>query len=323
MRLLIRWVQHEAGLLPGDKGASLETIVLNLGTTRGQLTKLLSDDFSNWKTRDDRVATVATALKPILDRHEGKPDPVVMLMEAVYGPQTVPLDLEVVKSPQVLKHRALSDTDADKDFQRPLVGLSFLLRVANEPAPKPRPDDPHASTLGFSLGLLTVPLPSAQRGKRHPLFKLAQRSVDANNEVTIEGVIAQQPDRLVLEGIARVQSRAFLATLPIDPNSWPEFRTAPKSDPAIRAGVLHGVSTAGKAFVGPFRLIAVPDGVPPATRTSAEQRRFDDIYQQAKSLIGVRDLDGTLAALQSLGLRIDAAVLDALRDRALLLYRAG
>lgn len=309
LRLLIRWLQHEGEI--DSHRPSLEQIADLCGVGRDGLNRFLRRQLK----RDEdlnRAADYAAHLSGVLHSQPDIPAPVGDLLEAVYG-IALPGN-SVIDMPDVAAHRSLSQAEEGASPLDPLLGLHFLVRIANEAVPDPASDPADPRTMpGWSLGLLNLPPPQVQTGRHHPLFKLSQTGRNLH-DLDVEGVVLAKSDRIVLEGVSTGLRRRWVASLPVSTDGVAVYRAPGRFRPL--RGVMLGLSTSRAAFAGPFLLYPVPETVLPPGAKAPDRERFGEIHDAARRVLGVFDLEETLQRMAQCGVQADENDLVAMRRLA-------
>lgn len=317
-RLLIRWVQHEAGLTPGAGKATLGEIAKALSVSEGNLKKFLNRKMTSAESEARFFEKVAPDLYTVLKLHPDWPRGMLRLVEQVYGPQSERLEGQIVTLPEVVEHKSLCKQSATTAALDPVFGLSVLIRIANETVPRPTEEDPDASTPGWSLSLLTVPPRFIEQGTHHPLFKLRQRGTGPNAVVYFEGTVIGQNDYVIFKGVDTQLRKPFSMMLAYSSTDWERFRdpvpaggTAP-----FASGVMMGLSSSRMPFGGLCELFAIPDSVLTPDASKKARAAFNTLYQNAKDATGVRTLEETIEVLAGLGIPVAPETLIQMRERS-------
>lgn len=300
--LLIRWLEHNVPG-PGGKKRSIESIAKALYISRHVLNRFLSEKL-NRDEQAERARDYAKTLKPLLDQGRPFPRSILDLYATVYGDNET-LDQKgpdkPVERPEVLRHRSMVRVPKEHAPIEPLVGLSALVRTANEHVKDKDSEEPDAMLPGWSISILNVPPQQVQKGYNHPLFVLRQKGL-ARSDLTIEGVVLTLGDRLVFKGIDNIATRTFNATMPVGAD-WKEYRNSGEKAPIYGSGVMLGLSSERGVFAGLFDLFAIPRSTLPENHKPEDMDAFKDRYKKAVDKhAGVRDLKGTVAALEALGI---------------------
>ena len=302
--LLIRWLENNVPL-SNRKKRSISAIADTLGVSRHVLTRFLNRDL-NRDEEETRARQYAKKLKQVFDQGRPFPKPVLDLYESVYGQTDVhPPGDEAKDKPvqlrEVFIQKSMARIPQDPAPLDPLIGLSALVRNANEPMPAPEMG-PDASLPGWSVSILNVPPAHVQTGLNHPLFALRQKGKD-RAELTVEGIVITQEDRFVFQGIDTQSRRTFNATMTVG-EDWGDYRNFDLRRPIVRSGVMLGLSSSRRAFGGLFDLFAIPHTVVAEGASEADKLAFRDRYRaMVENNAGVRDLEGTVEALEALGIK--------------------
>ena len=251
-------------------------------------------------------------VRVLLDQARPLPPILRTVADSVYG-EFEPLDTETgkpIESPEVLRHRTMAKVDLDEANLKPLLGLSLILRVANEtvPAEEHETSDPQ----GWSISVLNVLPPFVQKGLNHPLFKLRQRG-QTGATTTIEGVVVARDDRFVFQGTDTRRRLPFNATMRLPDVGLRRFREE-SGAPIMCTGIMLGLRSSGETFGTLFELLAVP-GIEPMDQDDAVgMRNFRERYRAALEAAGVRNLRETVAELKKLGFTDEDLLKDRLRE---------
>lgn len=317
-RMLLRWVQHDAGLAPGGGRATLGALAKAMNASEGNLKKFLNQKMSNKDSEARFFEGCAPGLYDILKTHPDWPRSVLGLVEQVYGPQSERIEGQIITLPEVVEHKSLCEQSATSTALEPVFGLSLLVRIANETVPSPTEEDPDARTLGWSVSLLTVPPRFIQQGTHHPLFKLRQRGTNPNAPMDIEGTVIGQNDYIVFKGIDTQLRKPFSMMLTYSSTEWGRFRN-PVSDEAhapFVSGVMMGLSSTRTPFAGLCEIFAIPGSVLTPEASLRDREGFSLLYQKAKDATGVRTLEETVGTLAGLGIHVTQDTLIQLRTRS-------
>lgn len=311
VNLLIRWLEHDVKK-PNGKKHTLTDIANALGTDNNSLNRFLNHRL-NSDEEIRRGEQLAGPLKDLLTQGRPFPKAVSVLYEQVYG-EDDPLQIDdalPVQRPEVLRHRSMARATDETDHLRTLLGVSVLVRTANELVPPTEAyetDDQH----GWSVAILNVIPTHLQEGFNHPLFKLRQRGRNGTSS-TIEGIVITRDDRFVFQGIDTVRRLPFNATLRLPDDIRHYRRVDPKKDPVLATGVMLGLRSEGGAFGALFELFAVPEATLPEDATDTQKEAFRVRYRAALDAAGVRNLDETVAQLTKLGIADKGWLKDKLR----------
>jgi len=317
MRLILRWVQHDAGL-PGRAKTNLDDIAEAVGISRDKLNKFLART-GNPDEMKRRHSEIAERLVPTLGQYKEIPPQIAHLLDDVYDGQVATVREDVVESPRVIAHKALIRPDEDEETRlRPLYGVSLIVRRANETVAAPREDDPDARTPGWSISILNVPPAHVMAGNHHPLFKLRQYGF-TQQEVTIEGVVIAKGERITLQGLELGEGRPFTGLINANHERWKNYRPAQgavRTDGTAIQGLMLGLSSGRVHFATIMELYALPNSVLPKGADDGARKVFDEQYERAKQVVGVHSLEAAVEKLNGLGIGATVGHLQDMRDRA-------
>lgn len=313
MRFLLRWLRDEVKI--NSESLTRDTLARHLGINRDKLGKFLNQKLKREESK--RFEELKAPLRKLLAMVEEWPGPVSQLVQEIYGVDDAQTVGPVVDIPRVIRHFALAEVLEAKNNPNieQLYGLNVLIRLANEtvPAPELRKD---AMLPGWSVALLNVPPPHVQSGDHHPVFKIRQRGKNANAPLDIEGIIAIQQGRLILQGIDVQEKRPFNATLTIA-GDWESYRDQTLERKVVGSGVMLGLSSSKSPFGSLFEIFAVPETRLTSNSTQAEILKFREIYKAAvDQVIGVRNLQETIKILKLIGVDAEAEKLREMRERS-------